>query len=251
MMLTHLVVPLVAVLAGSGWQPPPEPDVVLIPAVDGVVTADVYGAGPRGVVLAHGGRFDRASWRAQATELAAAGFRVVAIDFRAAVETRAGRETPCLYDEACLAKDVLAAVGYLRRTGATDISLVGASLGGAGVARASADSAVGTIDRLVLLAHMPVRLPESMRGAKLFIVAQDDPGPGGAPRLTAIRAQYEKARDPKELMVVAGRAHAQEIFATPEGNRVLREVIRFLTAPTDRLRHRPSPPAPRGGAEAR
>jgi pimeloyl-ACP methyl ester carboxylesterase len=55
----------------------------------GVITADGYGSGYRGVVLAHGGRFDRTSWRDQAEELAVAGFRVVAIDFRASVEARA------------------------------------------------------------------------------------------------------------------------------------------------------------------
>jgi len=48
----------------------------------GVVYADVYGIGGRGVVLAHGGRFNKESWAPQARELAAAGFHVVAIDFR-------------------------------------------------------------------------------------------------------------------------------------------------------------------------
>jgi len=48
----------------------------------GAVYADVYGTGVRGVVLAHGARFDKASWKSEATELAEAGFHVVAIDFR-------------------------------------------------------------------------------------------------------------------------------------------------------------------------
>src|SRR5688572_28868816 len=60
----------------------------------GVVVADVYGAGNRGVVLAHGGRFNRASWKPQARAIAAAGFRVVAIDFRGRGESRAGRAGP-------------------------------------------------------------------------------------------------------------------------------------------------------------
>src|SRR5579862_6157065 len=48
----------------------------------GVVWADVYGAGERGVVLAHGARFDKASWAKQAEVMANTGFRVLAIDFR-------------------------------------------------------------------------------------------------------------------------------------------------------------------------
>src|SRR5438105_4788433 len=64
---------------------------VSIPAPDGgTIHGDLYGTGARGVVLAHGGRFDRSSWRKQAQALADAGFRALAIDFRAAVESRAG-----------------------------------------------------------------------------------------------------------------------------------------------------------------
>ncbi len=51
-------------------------DEVAFPTGDGgVVHADLYGTGGRGVVLAHGMRFDKASWKDQATQLASAGFR--------------------------------------------------------------------------------------------------------------------------------------------------------------------------------
>jgi pimeloyl-ACP methyl ester carboxylesterase len=43
----------------------------------GSVHADLYGEGDRGVVLAHGGRFNKESWKAQAEALEKAGFRVV------------------------------------------------------------------------------------------------------------------------------------------------------------------------------
>jgi dienelactone hydrolase len=204
---------------------------IAIPAADGgTVPADVYGSGERGVVLAHGGRFDRTGWKDQAQELARAGFHVVAIDFRPAVEARQGRETECLYDEKCLARDVLAAVRHLRAAGAKTVFVVGASLGGGGAAQASID-APGQIDRVVLLAHMSIATPEKIGGRKLFIVARDDPGPGNKPRLAGIRDQFEKAPEPKELVILDGSAHAQFIFATPEGPRLMREILRFLTAP--------------------
>jgi pimeloyl-ACP methyl ester carboxylesterase len=47
----------------------------------GVVYADIYGKGERGVVLAHGGRFNKESWEKQALELEKAGFRVLAMNF--------------------------------------------------------------------------------------------------------------------------------------------------------------------------
>ncbi|MGI8497031.1 MAG: alpha/beta fold hydrolase [Gemmatimonadaceae bacterium] len=194
----------------------------------GVVSADVYGAGQRGVVLAHGGRFDKRSWERQARTLASAGFRVVAIDFRPAAEAREGRESPCLYDPSCLAVDVLAAVRYLRQTGSRTVAVVGASLGGGAAAQASVEATPGEIDRLVLLAHMPIASPGKMKGNKLFITTRGDIGSGDVPRLPGIRDQYEKAPGPKALIVLEGSAHAQAIFATDQGPLLMREILRFL-----------------------
>jgi pimeloyl-ACP methyl ester carboxylesterase len=208
---------------------------VAIPAPDGpAIQADVYGTGPRAVLLLHGGRFDRTSWKPQATALAARGFRVLAIDFRASVDARAGRDTGCGYDAVCLAKDALAAVGYLRDSGATSVAIVGASLGGGAAAQAAIDAAPGQIDRVVLLAHMTIDHPERLRVPALFIVARDDANASG-PRLPGIREQYEKAQGPKELLVLDGAAHAQELFDTPQGGDVLQHIRRFLeTAPSGR-----------------
>lgn len=208
----------------------PEPVAVTIPAADGgTIRGDVYGAGPRAVLLLHGGRFDRTGWTPQARVLAQAGFRVLAIDFRAAVESRAGRETPCLYDAGCLAKDALEAVRYLRRTGATSVAIVGGSLGGGAAAQAAIDATPGEIDRIVLLAHMTVDAPERIRVPALFILARDDANAGG-PRLPGIRAQYEKVNGPKELVLLDGSAHAQFLFDSPQGDETMRAILRFLGA---------------------
>jgi len=47
----------------------------------GIVFADLYGHGEKGLVLAHGGRFNKESRRPQAEQFAAAGFFVLAFDF--------------------------------------------------------------------------------------------------------------------------------------------------------------------------
>lgn len=223
---------IVVLLAAVG--PPSELErqqSVTIPAADGgSIEADLYGQGPKGVVLAHGGRFDRTSWKPQARELASAGFRVVAIDFRAAVESRAGKETPCLYDPACLSKDVLAAVRYLRSSGAKSVSVVGGSLGGGAAAQASVEAGPGEIDRLVLLAAMPIAAPDSMKGRKLFITSRNDLGSGDVPRLPGIREQFQRAMGPKKLVILDGSAHAQFIFGTSQGSRLMQEILRFLKA---------------------
>ena len=227
----RLLIGVLALGLLAGAPAPGPQQIVSIPAPPGgPIQADLYGWGDRAVVLAHGGRFDKSSWQKQARVLTDAGFRVLAIDFRAAVQARNGPEPPCLYDETCLAADVLAAVRYLRSEGARTVSIVGASLGGGAAAQASVEASDGEIDRIVLLAHMPITAPEKMKGRKLFIVSRGDLGSGDVPRLAGIRDQYEKAPKPKELVVLEGSAHAQFIFDTPEGDRLMREIVRFLKA---------------------
>ncbi|MDH3216854.1 MAG: hypothetical protein OEN01_11255 [Candidatus Krumholzibacteria bacterium] len=46
-----------------------------------------------------------------------------------------------------------------------------------------------------------------------------------------IREQYQRAPDPKELVVLEGSAHAQLIFETDEGEQLIREIVRFLSEP--------------------
>jgi pimeloyl-ACP methyl ester carboxylesterase len=218
-------VPVAVLLAAAVAAPVP----VSFPTADGgVVHADVYGTGGRGVVLAHGGRFDKSSWRAQAQALAEAGFRAVAIDFRGRGQSRGG---PGPKSDEAVYLDVLAAVSYLRQTGAKTVSVVGGSFGGGAAAQASVVSAPGEIDRIVLLAHSAIDEPERMKGRKLFITSRDDPSWSGPPRLVKIRDQYERAPEPKELVVLEGSAHAQFIFETDQGERLMREILRFLTAP--------------------
>jgi dienelactone hydrolase len=207
-------------------------ELVVFPTPDGAnVLGHEYGAGTRAVVLvAHGGYSTMDGWQKQARALAAAGFRVLAFDTRAAVDLkRTGKETDCLYDPACMAADVLSAVRHLRSTGATFVAVVGGSAGGGAVAHAAVDAKPGEIDRVVLLAPMAVAAPEKMQGRKLFVVARDDANSSGL-RLPGIRSQYERAPDPKELIVLDGSAHGQRVFDTPVGDALMKEILRFLSA---------------------
>lgn len=213
----------------EGVSDTPEP--VSFPTQDGgLVYADLYGDGDRGVVLAHGGRFNKESWEKQARVLAKAGFRVLAIDFRGRGRSRGGRRTQPGDDGARF--DVLAAVRYLHEAGASSVSVVGASYGGGAAAEASTEARPDDIDRLVLLAHAPIEEPERMQGRKLFIVSRDDvSGDARIPRLPRIREQYERAPEPKELVILEGSAHAQVIFETDQGERLMQEILGFLAEP--------------------
>jgi pimeloyl-ACP methyl ester carboxylesterase len=193
----------------------------------GLIYADVYGTGDRGVVLAHGGQFKKESWDKQARVLVANGFRVLAFDFRGFGQSRGPGQADLF--TAPMQLDVLAAVRYLRKSGAKTVSVVGGSFGGSAAANAAIQAEPGEIDRVVLLAAGPGSQPEKFKVPKLLIIARDDANDDG-PRLPKIRAEWQKVPEPKELIVLDGSAHAQFLFQTNQGDRVMREMLRFLSA---------------------
>ena len=193
----------------------------------GVVYADIYGEGDRAVVLVHGGQFNKESWQKQAHALAELKFKVLALDLRGYGKSRGPGDADSM--DAPLYQDVLAAVRYLRKSGAKTVSVVGASMGGWAAGDASIASKPGEVDRVVFLASAPSRSADKLKCPSLFIVARDDAS-GDGPRLPGIRAQYDKAPEPKELIVLDGSAHAQFLFQTDQADRVMREIIRFLSA---------------------
>jgi pimeloyl-ACP methyl ester carboxylesterase len=203
---------------------------VTIRTQDGAtIAAQLYGSGTRGVVLAHGGRFTKEDWAPQADILAAHGFRVLAFDFRGFGESPAPPSPEHSDDDAC--SDVLTAVRYLHERGAKTVSVIGASFGGTAAADASAKSAPGEIDRVVLLAHGSSNHPEFIKGRKLFIVSRHDTDGSGTVRLTEMRKDYKKLSPPKRLVVLEGAAHAQFLFKTDQGDRLMQEILRFLADP--------------------
>jgi pimeloyl-ACP methyl ester carboxylesterase len=205
---------------------PPPPAAVSFPTSDaGVVGADLYGGGPHWVVLVHGGRYSKESWADQAPVLAASGLHVLAIDLRGRNASHGGPEPG---SERLIHLDVLAAMEFARGHGAETISLVGASLGGWAAGEAAVESPPGSVDALVLLAATPVQEPERLQGRKLFVVAEEDRTAHGRPRLEAIRDQYRRAPEPKELVVLESDAHAQALFETELGAELVRILVEHL-----------------------
>jgi pimeloyl-ACP methyl ester carboxylesterase len=217
---------LAVVLAGMPYAQKP----VSFATRDGwTIHADLYGKSDRCVVLAHGGRFDKGSWEKQAHSLVGAGFCALAIDLRGFGASKDGPESARADFGSPL--DVQAAVRYLHSQGAKKVSVVGASMGGDAAEGALAEAKPGEIDRVVLLAHGAYGPPEKLTGRKLFIVSRNDLGSRDKPRLAGIQAQYDKAPEPKELVILEGSAHAQFIFQTDQADRLMREILRFLSKP--------------------
>ena len=200
---------------------------VSFPTQDGwIIHGDLYGTGDRAVVLAHGGRFEKGSWQKQALVLVTSARPSTSTARRSRRRRRRRRART-----AGPAVDApLPLVPDDGRSGGHGVGGRGELDVGGDAAADTVAAAPGEIDRLVLLGSGAYGQPEKWKTRKLFIVARDDANDAG-PRLPKIRAHYEKAPDPKELIVVDGSAHAQFLFQTDQGERVMREILRFLSAP--------------------
>ena len=217
---------VIAGLALSGWVGKAvAASETLFSAADGApLSGRTYGHGRHAVVLVPGGHGVGETWDLQAQRLARAGFRVLAMDYRGR-----GRSRGVVPNDEKAHLDVLGAVRHLQMEGAPLVSVVGASWGG-WAAGTAAITSPGLIDRLILIAHSPFSAPEKLGGRKLFIVARDDRVGSGTLRLKDIREQFDLAPSPKELIILPGAAHAQFLFLTAEGERLYREILRFLSA---------------------
>jgi pimeloyl-ACP methyl ester carboxylesterase len=189
------------------------------------IASVIYGTSYNAVLLVHGGRFTKESWAPQVPAFRKAGFEVMAIDLRGYGKSRGtGEPDPT---DAQHAQDVLAAVRYLRFHGARTVSIVGGSMGGAAAGDASISARPREIDRIVMLGAAPDLPADKLQSPALFIVAKDDAN-GDGPRLPGIRAQYEKAPQPKKLVILDGSAHAQFLFQTDQSDRVMKEILEWL-----------------------
>ena len=165
-------------------------------AGDGSLT---WGEGPYGVVLAHGAAFDAAGWEVQARAIADQGATVVAV--------------------ADISPDgIAAAVGRLQDGGVADVALVGGSAGADAILQL-ASQRPDLPDQLVLLS--PNTVVEGLgREPKLFVAGREEPVAEVSTQLARLAPGDENV-----AVLVPGSAHAQNVFGTDQGDRVLQLVL--------------------------
>jgi pimeloyl-ACP methyl ester carboxylesterase len=204
------------------------PTLVNFATEDGAtIYANLYGKAKHGIVLVHGGRFNKESWEKQAPELVKAGFRVLAIDLRGYGKSTGPGQKDIF--TAPLHLDVLAAVRYLRANGAKTVSVMGGSLGGGAAGDAVAHSKPGEIARIVTLAGFwSHQRGDKIKVPLLVIVTRDDANADG-PRLPRIQREFDKVPAKKELVILEGSAHAQYMFDTDQSATIMKKVVTFLS----------------------
>ncbi|HKZ76468.1 MAG TPA: alpha/beta hydrolase, partial [Actinomycetota bacterium] len=118
-------------------------EAVTFTSADGVkLEGRLFGDGPVGVVLSHMLPADQTSWWDFARKLSEGGYMALAFDFRGFCP---GGDAGCSEgdkDIGALWQDVVGAIGFLRSEGATQVMLVGASMGGTASLVAAAQDGV-------------------------------------------------------------------------------------------------------------
>ena len=165
----------------------------------GGTEALVWGDGDRGVVLSHGAAYDAASWSTQAKKIAENNATVLAV-------------------EDTSAESIKASADYLKdERGVQSVSLVGASAGSAGVldvGRQSPDE----VAQIILLSGTG-EVSGLGDYPKLFTASE---GEGLAEQVRQMA--QEAPGDNNEALVVGGDAHAQAIFDSSQGDRLLKAI---------------------------
>ena len=189
--------------------------------------ADLYGDLParRAVLLVHGQNWDASGWRAVAERFSDRGVPALAVNLRG-YDGSTGKTNeyapPAPWTPVV---DLHAAKELLRKSGARELALVGASMGGHAVLASSFEKDVECVVSISApVVATPNDLVRRVTGRKLFVCANEDTS-GAWPH---VLAAFGAAAEPKTLLAFGAKEHSRGMFAAPYGDELLRAVVDFV-----------------------
>jgi len=189
--------------------------------------ADLYGELParRAVVLVHGRDWDASGWRDIAPRFVARGVPALAINLRGH-DGSTGKTNdfapPAVWSPVT---DLAVAKAMLRELGASEIALVGCSMGGHAVLASSFEKDVECVVSVSApVVDTPDALVKRVSGRKLFVCADEDTT-GAMPH---VQRAFSAASGPKTLLAFGGKEHSRGMFAAPYGADVTSAIVDFV-----------------------
>jgi pimeloyl-ACP methyl ester carboxylesterase len=165
--------------------------------------AIVWGEGDQGVVLLHGAAYDASSWKNQGQTLGENGVVALAIE-----DTSPG--------------NLRLAIDYLKKERSVgSVALIGASAGARPVLQVAGEDP-DEVSQIILLSGIG-DVSGLGECPKLFVASE---GEGIAERVRQMA--NEAPGDRNESLVLPGDAHAQAIFQTEEGDRLMQAILERL-----------------------
>src|SRR5258708_25412960 len=227
--LSFLLIVLVACGSGAPAQSAATPTVPTRPVR--FLTSDhvqisglLYGHGKTMVICSHMLSTSKAIWGESGIpqRLAVLGYQVLAYDFRG------NGDSAGLADTSTLDVDLRAAVVFAHQQGATQIVLLGASMGGTASLKVAAEEQVTAVISLSGPQEFGVSVSDeevkAIKAPKLFMASENDD-----PFVTDARHMYAIACPPKKSHIYPGNAHGTDLFGGDNGDDPAQRVLHFIT----------------------
>ena len=200
---------------------------------------DLYGELParRAVVLVHGQGWDADGWSEVASRFVARGIPALAVNLRGHDGSSGTRvaigqlvdgkwrppESHPPVESWPPTSDVAAATAVLHEQGASEVALVGASLGGHAVLGAASGADVECVVSISApVIAMPDEAIRRIAARKLFVCANGDHA------MPHVLQTFAVARDPKTLLAFGGKEHARSMFTAPYGEDAINAIVNFV-----------------------
>jgi predicted alpha/beta-hydrolase family hydrolase len=219
--------------AGPISTAPSSSDVIGFRTADGVLLSGRL-FGPRdsrvGIVLAHGATVNQSSWFAFADELGRRGYLVLTFDFRGYCP---GGDAGCSHgtkDADGAPTDLNAAIAQIRSLGATQLGVMGSSMGGATALAVAADMG-SSLDLVIALSAPPgigsISIDDGVlskiTAPKLFVAGTQDDGSA-----SFAQAFYDGSAQPKRLVLLDTNDHGAEMLRGTQREMARRAVFDWL-----------------------
>ncbi|MFN3238926.1 MAG: alpha/beta hydrolase family protein [Pseudomonadales bacterium] len=156
-----------------------------------------------GVVMVPQSGLKADSWKALARQLNAQSISALALNFTSV-------------------EDVSTGIDFLLSSGVKDIGLIGGSVGGASILKLINKNEYPQVRWAIFLGTGDGNSIESENVRKIFVVAENDMFAGQT------YSSFRKASEPKELIVLSGSEHGQNLFDGPQKERLERHIFSFL-----------------------
>ena len=199
-----------------------EAKIVAFTSDDGVALSGLwYGDGDNVVILSHQYDLDQSAWADVANTLAGQGYGVLTYNFRGYKPSEGTQ------DIGAIGHDLDAAIAFAKAGGATNLVLVGASMGGiVTVPAAVAAQPLGYVTLSARLGFAGLAADDASltasTAAKLFINSEADN------YIADTRHMFEVAAEPKTLEIYPGARHAMSMFAGTGGADVQARIVKFI-----------------------
>jgi pimeloyl-ACP methyl ester carboxylesterase len=175
------------------------------------IEATRFGVGSCGFLLIPGTNFEKESWYPQAQMFAKKGYQVLTVEFTF------GKDP---------IEDILESILYFRQECNVErLIIVGASSGGKAALKANTRVDFNRVHGTVAIAHPEIQVSTlNLHGKLLFVVGEHDT----IIDVDSVKATFKNAPEPKELVMLESKKHAQQLFQSEKSGRLMDILLNFV-----------------------